>query len=106
MSIWCSLFGHNYSVTSTYGNYAFCSKCGAPLTIKEPHILVPGERRWIKGKLMEMNELNMLEEVEQDDRKILTEDSVTKETTKENNEFSTRASNGADEKKSLQESRQ
>jgi hypothetical protein len=106
MSIWCSLFGHNYSVTSTYGNYAFCSKCGAPLTIKEPHILVPGERRWINGKLMEMNELNMLEEVEQDDRKILTEDSVTKETTKENYEFSTRASNGADEKKSLQESRQ
>ena len=76
MSIWCSLFGHNYSITSSYGNYAFCSRCGAPLTIKEPHVLVPGERRWIDGKLMEMNEFNILEEVVKDEktnREILTE---------------------------------
>ena len=102
MSIWCSIFGHNYSVPSTYGNYAFCSRCGSPLIVKEPHILVSGERRWINGKLMEMNEFNILEEVEQHDRKILTEDTATKETTKENYEFSTQASNGADEKESLQ----
>lgn len=105
MRIWCNLFGHNYSVTSTYGNYAFCSRCGAPLTIKEPHVLVPGERRWIDGKLMEMNEFNVLEEVKQDDRKILTEDTVAKET-KATHEFRTQASNGTDEKESLQESRQ
>lgn len=105
MRIWCNLFGHNYSVTSTYGNYAFCSRCGAPLTIKEPHVLVPGERRWIDGKLMEMNEFNVLEEVKQDDRQILTEDTVAKET-KATHEFRTRASNGTDEKESLQESRQ
>ena len=73
MTIWCSLFGHNYSITSSYGNYAFCSRCGISLTIKEPHILVPGERRWINGELMEMNEFNMLEKVNQDDRQILKE---------------------------------
>ena len=73
MRLWCNLFGHNYSITSSYGNYAFCSRCGAPLTIKEPHVLTPGERRWINGKLMEMNEFNMLEEVEQDDRQIFKE---------------------------------
>ena len=74
MRLWCNLFGHNYSITSSYGNYAFCSRCGAPLTIKEPHVLTPGERRWIDGKLMEMNEFNMLEEVVKDDRQILKED--------------------------------
>ena len=79
MRIWCSLFGHNYSVTSTYGNYAFCSRCGAALTIKEPHVLTPGERRWIDGKLMEMNEFNMLEEVVKDDRQILKENTQSKE---------------------------
>ena len=82
MSIWCSLFGHNYSITSSYGNYAFCSRCGAPLTIKEPHVLVPGERRWIDSKLMEMNEFNILEEVVKDEktnREILTE-KIEKET--------------------------
>jgi len=105
MRLWCNLFGHNYSLTSTYGNYAFCSRCGATLTIKEPHILIPGERRWIDGKLMEMNEFNVLEEVKQDDRQILKENTVTEET-KATYEFRTRSSNGADETESLQESRQ
>ena len=82
MSVWCSLFGHNYSVTSTYGNYAFCSRCGAPLTIKEPHILAPGERRWINSKLMEMTELGLEEVIldEKTTREILTEE-IEKENT-------------------------
>lgn len=40
---------------------------------------MPGERRWIDGKLMEMNEFNMLEEVVQDDRQILKENTQSKE---------------------------
>ena len=76
---WCKLFGHHYSITSAMGNYAFCSRCGATLTIKEPHILISGERRWIDGKLMEMNEFNVLEEVVQDDRQILKENTQSKE---------------------------
>ena len=85
MSLWCSILGHNYSVTSTYGNYAFCSRCGSPLTIKEPHVLIPGERRWIDGNLMEMTEIG-LEEVEKDVRQILKEDTITKEAITEGNE--------------------
>ena len=42
----CRIFGHNYSLTSAFGNYAFCSKCGATLVIKEPYDLSIGERRY------------------------------------------------------------
>ena len=44
---WCSLFGHNYGISSAFGNYAFCTRCGATLTIKDPYVLSPGERRWM-----------------------------------------------------------
>lgn len=74
MSLMCRIFGHNYAITSALGNYAFCTKCGGTLTIKDPYTLVVAERRWIHGRLMEMNEFNVLEEVVQDDKKILTED--------------------------------
>lgn len=63
MSIMCRIFGHNYAITSALGNYAFCTKCGGTLTIKDPYTLVPGERRWIHGRLMEMTDLFGLEEV-------------------------------------------
>lgn len=56
----CAIFGHNYSITSVFGNYAFCSKCGEPLVIKDPFSLSPGERRYISGKLYECNELGMM----------------------------------------------
>ena len=78
---WCSLFGHNYGITSAFGNYAFCSRCGSTLTIKDPYVLSPGERRWMHGKLMEMTEFG-LEEVKNDDRKILTETTGYHETFK------------------------
>ena len=60
MSWTCTLFGHNYSVTSVFGNYAFCSKCGSPLVIKDPFQLQPGERRYIQDKLYECNELGQI----------------------------------------------
>ena len=62
---WCSLFGHNYGISSAFGNYAFCTRCGATLTVKDPYVLSPGERRWMHGKLMEMTEFG-LEEVKHD----------------------------------------
>jgi len=61
----CQIFGHNYSLTSAFGNYAFCSKCGATLVIKEPYDLSIGERRYKQGVLMEMTELG-LQKVEED----------------------------------------
>ena len=81
MSIMCKIFGHNYAITSAFGNYAFCTKCGSTLTIKDPYALTPGERRYMNGRLMEMTELG-LEEVEHDEkitREILTE-KIEKET--------------------------
>jgi len=78
---WCKLFGHHYSITSAMGNYAFCSRCGDTLTIKDPYALSPGERRYMHGKLFEMTEFG-LEEVKQDEktnREILTE-KIEKET--------------------------
>lgn len=66
MSWTCTLFGHNYSVTSVFGNYAFCSKCGSPLAIKDPFQLAPGERRYIQGKLYECNELGQMLPVSQE----------------------------------------
>ena len=54
MSWTCALFGHNYSVTSVFGNYAFCSKCGSPLVIKDPFQLQPGERRYIQRTTLRM----------------------------------------------------
>jgi hypothetical protein len=77
---WCKLFGHHYSITSAMGNYAFCSRCGDTLTIKDPYALSPGERRYMHGMLFEMTEFG-LEEVKQDEktnREILTE--IEKET--------------------------
>ena len=77
---WCKLFGHHYSITSAMGNYAFCSRCGDTLTIKDPYALSPGERRYMHGTLFEMTEFG-LEEVKQDEktnREILTE--IEKET--------------------------
>mgnify|MGYP003689406503 FL=1 len=65
MSIMCKIFGHNYAITSAFGNYAFCTKCGSTLTIKDPYALTPGERRYMHGTLMEMTELG-LEEVKHD----------------------------------------
>ena len=59
MNFICRLFGHNYSLTSTFGNYAFCSKCGGTLVIKEPYDLSIGERRYKNGILMEMTELGL-----------------------------------------------
>ena len=59
MNFICRLFGHNYSLTSTFGNYAFCSKCGATLVIKEPYDLRIGERRYKHGILMEMTEFGL-----------------------------------------------
>ena len=59
MSIMCYIFGHNYAITSALGNYAFCTKCGDTLTIKDPYTLVPGERRYINGRLMEMTDLGL-----------------------------------------------
>ena len=73
MNFICRLFGHNYSLTSTFGNYAFCSKCGGTLVIKEPYDLSIGERRYKQGVLMEMTELG-LEKVIYDE--VLTSDSV------------------------------
>ena len=73
MNFICRLFGHNYSLTSTFGNYAFCSKCGATLVIKEPYDLSIGERRYKHGVLMEMTELG-LEKVTYDE--VPTSDSV------------------------------
>jgi len=67
MSWTCTLFGHNYSVTSVFGNYAFCSKCGSPLVIKDPLQLQPGERRYIKGQLYECDELLNMVAVKGDD---------------------------------------
>ena len=61
----CRIFGHNYSLTSAFGNYAFCSKCGDTLVIKEPYDLVIGERRYLNNVLMEMTELG-LQKVETD----------------------------------------
>jgi len=55
MSWTCTLFGHNYSVSSVFGNYAFCSKCGSSLAIKDPFQLQPKERRFIADKLYECN---------------------------------------------------
>ena len=78
---WCSIFGHNYGISSAFGNYAFCTRCGATLTVKDPYVLSPGERRWMHGKLMEMTEFG-LEEVKPDEkttREILTEE-IKKET--------------------------
>ena len=78
---WCKLFGHHYSITSAMGNYAFCSRCGDTLTIKDPYALSPGERRYMHGMLFEMTEFG-LEEVKQDEktnREILTE-KIKKET--------------------------
>jgi len=72
---WCKLFGHHYSITSAMGNYAFCSRCGDTLTIKDPYALSPGERRYMHGTLFEMTEFG-LEEVKQDEktnREILIE---------------------------------
>ncbi len=66
MSWTCTLFGHNYSVTSVFGNYAFCSKCGNPLVIKDPFQLAPGERRYIQGKLYECNEMGVMAAVPQE----------------------------------------
>ena len=66
MNIMCRIFGHNYSITSAFGNYAFCTKCGSTLTIKDPYALTPGERRYMHGTLMEMTELG-LEEVKHDE---------------------------------------
>jgi hypothetical protein len=63
------------------GNYAFCSRCGDTLTIKDPYALSPGERRYMHGTLFEMTEFG-LEEVKQDEktnREILTE-KIEKET--------------------------
>ena len=65
MNFICRLFGHNYSLTSTFGNYAFCSKCGATLVIKEPYDLSIGERRYLDNVLVEMTELG-LQKVEVD----------------------------------------
>lgn len=65
MSLMCRIFGHNYAITSALGNYAFCTKCGGTLTIKDPYTLVVGERRWIQGRLMEMTELGLEEVIEQ-----------------------------------------
>ena len=64
---WCKLFGHHYSITSAMGNYAFCSRCGDTLTIKDPYALSPGERRYMHGMLFEMTEFG-LEEVKQDEK--------------------------------------
>jgi len=78
---WCKLFGHHYSITSAMGNYAFCSRCGDTLTIKDPYALSPGERRYMHGMLFEMTEFG-LEEVKQDEktnREILTK-KIEKET--------------------------
>ena len=78
---WCKLFGHHYSITSAMGNYAFCSRCGDTLTIKDPYALSPGERRYMHGMLFEMTEFG-LEEVKQDEktnREIVTE-KIKKET--------------------------
>ena len=78
---WCKLFGHHYSITSAMGNYAFCSRCGDTLTIKDPYALSPGERRYMHGILFEMTEFG-LEEVKQDEktnREILIE-KIVKET--------------------------
>ena len=78
---WCKLFGHHYSITSAMGNYAFCSRCGDTLTIKDPYALSPGERRYMHGMLFEMTEFG-LEEVKQDEktnREIPTE-KIEKET--------------------------
>jgi hypothetical protein len=55
----CQIFGHNYSLTSAFGNYAFCSKCGDTLVIKEPYDLSIGERRYKQRVLMEMTELGL-----------------------------------------------
>tara|TARA_B100000900_G_scaffold309843_1_gene268576 strand:- start:5604 stop:5915 length:312 start_codon:yes stop_codon:yes gene_type:complete len=65
MSIMCRIFGHNYAITSAFGNYAFCTKCGSTLTIKDPYVLSPGERRYMHGTLMEMTDFG-LEEVKHD----------------------------------------
>jgi len=81
MNIMCTIFGHNYALTSAFGNYAFCSKCGDTLTIKDPYALTPGERRYMNSRLMEMTEFG-LEEVKPDEkttREILTEE-IEKET--------------------------
>ena len=54
------------------GNYAFCSRCGDTLTIKDPYALSPGERRYMHGTLFEMTEFG-LEEVKidkEDNRKV------------------------------------
>jgi len=67
MSIMCKIFGHNYAITSAFGNYAFCTKCGSTLTIKDPYALTPGERRYMHGTLMEMTEFG-LEEVKHDEK--------------------------------------
>ena len=66
---WCKLFGHHYSITSAMGNYAFCSRCGDTLTIKDPYALSPGERRYMHGTLFEMTEFG-LEEVKIDKEDI------------------------------------
>jgi len=67
MSIMCRIFGHNYAITSAFGNYAFCTKCGSTLTIKDPYVLSPGERRYMHGTLMEMTDFG-LEEVKHDEK--------------------------------------
>jgi len=76
----CRIFGHNYALTSAFGNYAFCSKCGHTLTIKDPYVLTPGERRYMHGTLMEMTEFG-LEEVKKDvketSREVYSEESNT-----------------------------
>ncbi len=59
---WCKLFGHNYGITSVFGNYAFCTRCGTQIMIKDPQTILPRERRWMGTRLMEMTELG-LEEV-------------------------------------------
>ena len=84
---WCKLFGHHYSITSAMGNYAFCSRCGNTLTIKDPYALSPGERRYMHGTLYEMTEFG-LEEVKidkEDNRKVNSKET---EETRETGEYS------------------
>tara|TARA_B100001057_G_scaffold340989_1_gene341812 strand:+ start:5726 stop:6055 length:330 start_codon:yes stop_codon:yes gene_type:complete len=83
MSLMCRIFGHNYAITSALGNYAFCTKCGGTLTIKDPYTLVPGERRWIQGRLMECTELGLeevtIEQREKNDYKSTIEKILSEE---------------------------
>ena len=63
MNIICNLFGHNYSIMSTFGKFVFCYKCGQSLKIDDRTTLKIGERKWSKDGILYEQTSNGLQEI-------------------------------------------